>query len=241
MYNAHELLEKLNLHPLTRQIVAEEKAKVIEARKEAALERDKLLKEIGKIPSNDVATCDLQKELNRFESEIRILRERIAGRIAQNWRKRQELENRISTIEGGLNETADLEISKAIGFFLDRHAELRHATVHKDTRDQGLNLVTLRRSLETSTNAAAIEGAMQYCLAAARTLETLRLEPAVEPGVIQALIDNLPGIDETKPANYSKAPERVGPIPELLTLPSDSELSWKKNKCLREADKILRK
>jgi hypothetical protein len=241
MFNAQELLDKLNLHPLTRQIVAEEKAKVIEARKEAALERDKLLKELGKIPSNEVATCDLSKELNRLETECRILKERIAGRIAQNWRKRQELENRISTIEGELIESADSEITKAVSFFLDRHQALRHATISRDTFNRGLNLITLNRELETATNAAAIAAAMAYCLRSVETLGAMRFSPEVDTRAIQELVNGIPDVDGLESFSHQKAAEKAGPAPALWALPSDSEMDWKKNRALKEADRLLKK
>jgi hypothetical protein len=241
MVKNSKLLEKFLESPIARKFEAEEKAKAIEARKEAAAERATLLKELGKIPSNEVAVCDLQKELSRLETESRILKERIAGRIAQNWRRRQELESAIGKVEGDLSESSDPAIDLAVEFFREKHAELLREKPDSDSWAGRINMVTLKREVGARSNGAAIRKALSYCLAAEKQLQDMRVSPTVDFLAIEALKAGLPPIHEYAETTGYKAPEKTGPIPELWALPSDSEMDWKKNRVLREADRLQKK
>jgi|WetSurMetagenome_2_1015567.scaffolds.fasta_scaffold166876_2 hypothetical protein len=241
MSNVLSLMEKFLDSPLAKKFEEEEKTKVFEARKEAAAEREKLLKKLEELPSADVVTSDLKRDLARAENEAKILLERIAGRQAQNRSKRFELETQLQRVEADLIESCDGAVDKAILFFRDKHLALRHATVFRETRDQGLNLVTLRRDLETSNNVAAIEKAMSYCLNAVKKLEQMRLLPELDSGDIQALFAGLPDIGIMNSVSHMRPPEKVRPVPELWTLPSESETDWKIGKVLKKADRLLRK
>ena len=197
MFNAKELLEKLNLHPITKQIEKEERERVNQERKEAAARRDKLLKELSKVAIEDKETAGIRTELRQSEETVKILKERLAARVADRRSKVFTLEHKAGVEAAFLAETADPGLDLAVKFFRDKFESYRRpGALNSDVAvDNRLNVVNLTYDITRRSNSPAIKAAMDYCRAAIEKLEALKLLPVFDQAAVDDLKAGIPSIE----------------------------------------------
>jgi len=195
-----ERLEKLRTtiekSPLTKQILAEEAAAILVTRKEAAEKIADLKKE------QDEIIPRLQAELTGKEAEYLKVKAALAtasdefrkAKLAQ-LSKSHALESAISKQKEILIETAFSEIDEGITFFQEKLNFLRSpGRITRTAAGAEKNIFTMKKATREKSNYEPVRDALSYSQAAIKTLETLKLTPALDVEKIEQMKVGIPDI-----------------------------------------------
>lgn len=239
--NSAEILQTIESHPLTRQILAEKQAELLKKRTEAASKIAELKAELESLPMASDVAAEQEKELHEFEQKIKDLRDQIGRKMAEMRSRRLDAETLISNLEGELFDTADEKIDSEIQFFQDLHQKLLNKQSSSRFAGKETNLIDMSETITVATTQKAIVKALGYCRNAIKTLESMKLEPELNIEKIEQLRADVPNIDEftettgSRPIPGSRIPDPVD------LLPSDDLMSWRIGKTLEKIKKVLRK
>jgi len=239
-----ELLGQAEAHPLMKQILAEKAAAILATRTEAAGKIEVLKKERDEVIPKRLADRDAKEEkfkrakaaLDTAGGEFQTARAALSG-------ENQSFGSAIGRQEQILFETADPLIDEAITFFRGKLDYLRSpGRISSDRRGGESNVFTEKVTLKVESNVDAINSALQYCMAAIKALERMKLTPALDLQKIEEMKAAVPKIDVyteytgEKPYGFTIA--NVNP---RLLLPSDSQMEWEIGKLNEKFKKLMKK
>lgn len=238
-----ELLAQAEGHPMMKAIMVEKAAEVLSARKAAAEAIESLRKEQGEVipklradlAGKEAKYLKAKAALDALFAECRTARATLSS-------EGQSFDTAIRQQETILIESADPKIQEAVQFFRDKLDDLRKpGRISSRGMNVERNLITDTQTVTVESNAQAIKDALLYCQGAIKSLEQMKLSPALDPEWIEELKAAIPCIDifiettGTKPIPGSK-----GINPRDL-LKSDSQLDWEMGKLNEKFRKLMGK
>lgn len=237
--NSAEILQTIENHPLTKQILAEKAAELLKKRTEAASKIAELKAELEGLPAASDVAANEERELKRLEQEAADLRAEITRKKAETISKRLFTENLIGNLEAELLNSADSRIALEIEFFQDLHAKFMQIKPSARFEGKKQNLIDMTEKTTAASNQKAIAKALAYCRKAVKTLESMKLEPELNIEKIEQLRADVPNIDEFTETTGSRTIPG-SKIPGLLDqLPADTTVDWKIGKIAEKFKKII--
>jgi len=243
MEETKKRLEKIEKTSFMAQYHAEEAAKVLAKRTEAAAKIATLEKErVELLPR-------LQKDLAEKEGKFLQAKRAMEAAFDEFKKSKNELtsasfnfSNAIGRHEQTLIESAPKEIDEAILFFREKLDWLRSPGRISTNRIGAVqNIFTLTVESHTETNSPAVRSALSYCMAAVPVLEEMKLWPELDGARIQAIKDGIPSIDVyTELSGTRPMPKPPSANPRDY-LPTDSEMEWSLNKINEKFDKLMKR
>ncbi len=235
------LLKDVEGHPMMKAILAEKAAAVLAKRTEAAGKIEVVKKEQEEvIPKLQAAVKDKEAEYLKVKAALQTANDEIRSARAALSSENNNFDTEIRNQEAILFETADPRIDEGIEFFRAKLDDLRKpGRISSRGMKVERNLVTDTKTLTTESNVQAIHDALAYCQAAIKSLEQMKLSPALNLEGIEELKAVIPYIDifiettSTKPIPGSK-----GINPRDL-LKSDSQLDWEMGKLNEKFKKLM--
>jgi len=227
-------------HPLIEKFESEEKEKTIKEREQLASElaevetqRQKGFPEDeGKLQELEQKVKDLQGALESENQEFGKIRAELSG-------KKESLRIQADKLKSQLAERSDPAIDEAIDFFRNKFEEIRKKNAQRQTTRESVNLINETKKLKTYSNYPAITKAVQYCQCAIRMLESFKLLPVVEAGVIEKLKKGVPSTEEMTEFTSEKPMEgSKGPDP-LAWIENDSLYDYKMQKLQESIERIV--
>ncbi len=237
--NSAEILQTIENHPLTQQILAEKQAELLKKRTEAASKIAELKAELEGLPAASDVAANEERELKRLEQEAADLRAEITRKMAEMRSRRLDAEGQISNLEAELFDTADSRIDREIEFFQDLHAKFMQIKPSARFEGKKQNLIDMTEKTTAASNQKAIVKALAYCREAVKTMEGMKLSPELDLEKFQELRDGIPDIGEYSEITGSRTiPGSKLPSARDL-LPSDSETDWRIGKIAEKFKKII--
>jgi hypothetical protein len=237
-----ELLTIAEGHPMMKAILAEKTAEVLAKRTEAAGKIEAMKKEREEVIPKLIEARDV-KEAKYKEAKAALDAAGVeyqTARVAVSSRS-QAFDSSIGQQEVIIFGSADARIDEAITFFRGKLDWLRApGRISIDHRGGENNPFTEKTTLKVESNRPAILAALQYCMAAIKELEQMKLTPALNLQKIDGMKTALPKIDVyteftgEKPYGFTIA--NVNP---RLLLPSDSQMDWEIGKLKEKVKKVL--
>lgn len=230
-------------HPLTQAIMNERAAEVLKTRQAAAEQIEAIKTEqaevIPKLHADlDAKEAKFLKAKASFEEAARSFQAAKAALSAEN----SNYSNSISRQEQVLTESADPAIDDAIQFFRAKLDWLRspgrivHNAIGSET-----DIITEKTTTRSESNIHAIHDALDFCRAAIRALELMKLEPAFFSEKIEAMKKAIPDINVFTESTGERPMEGSKGITFESQFKSDSQLDWEMSRLLEKADKVLSK
>ena len=191
------LLKEAEDSPIVKTLRAEKAAELLAKRREAA----------GKIAAlrNEQAASVPKLEAERDATEAKYAEAKAALlALADDCRaaalalhsERFAFDNAVRNCEASLIESADPAIDAAITFFRDKLDFLRtEGRISRNAIGADRNIFTEKKTVRQESNLEAINSALQYCMAANKELESMKLAPALDAERIAALKAGIPKID----------------------------------------------
>jgi hypothetical protein len=238
------LLKEAEDSPIVKQLRTEKAAATLATRMEAAGKIEGLKKERDEVipiliedrDAKEAKYKEAKAALDAAGGEYQTARGAVSGRS-------QSFDNAISRQETILLETADPAIDEAITFFRKKLDWLREpGRISRDARGAEVNIFTETVTRTTASNVPAIHSALNYCQAAIKALEQMKLCPELDVGKIEELKGNIPRIDVYTEFSGEKPVGRTiaGVNPRML-LPSDSQMDWEIAKVNERYKEIMRR
>ena len=230
---AEKLTAELEKSPILRKQREEEAAATLSKRTEAAGKIEVLKTEM------DAAIPKLQavlavKEKNYLTSKVALdnaTNEFNTARAALS-RESQSFGSSISTQEQIMIESADPLIDEAITFFREKFDWLRQPRrISQNALEGKKNIFTETKTVTTESNADAVQEALQYCMAAIRALEGMKLIPSLDIQKIEELKKGIPDIGVYTEITVEKPNKGINP----------SFLANMANEFDKKIEKLLRK
>jgi len=237
--NSAEILQTIENHPLTQQILAEKQAELLKKRTEAASKIAELKAELSELPTPYTVAEKEEQELREIEARAQKLRAEITRKMAEMRSRRLDAEGQISNLEAELFDTADSRIDLEIEFFQDLHQKLLNKQSSSRFAGKETNLIDMSETITVATTQKAIAKALAYCRKAVKTLESMKLEPELNIEKIEQLRADVPNIDEFTETTGSR------PIPgsrvptETELIPSDDLVDYKIRKLAEKVKKLV--
>lgn len=206
------LLERIEAHPLTAKVRADEAAATLEKRKAAAERIAALEREWAEArPAMQAEIDGLTEQLAHLDAERRELQTEIDRKRVTLAHERAGNEGRIGQQREILLGSYAREIDAAFEFFRDRLDELRRpGKISTNALGAERNIFTEIKTVKAETNANAVHAALTYCMEAVKTLEQMRLVPEVDLPRIEALKAEIPKIDVYEEVTAEKSLAREG-------------------------------
>lgn len=197
MERLEELRKTIEASPLTQQIIAEKAAAIPATRQEATGKIEALQKE------RDTVIPKLQADMEKEEAKY-LKTNDVLNASTEEWRtaratlssESQSFDSAISRQEQILIESADPLIDETIQFFRDKLDYLRSpGRISRIAGESEKNIITETKTVKEETNENVINSALQYCLAAIKELERMKLTPALDMEKIERMKAGIPSID----------------------------------------------
>lgn len=192
-----KLRKTLESHPLAKQIQAEEAAAVLATRTTAADSIKTIRQEQAEaIPR---LLSDIDDKEKKFLSAKAAMES--AGREYQQARAALSTENsnysyRISHLEQALIESADPAIDEAKEYFNKKLEWLRSpGRISHGSIGSERNLYNDTVTVYEESNVSAVNDALQFCQAAIKELELMKLEPVLDLEKIERIKKAIPSIE----------------------------------------------
>ena len=184
-----ELAKTIEKSPLTKQIIAEEAAEVLRTRKEASGKIEVLKNERDEIiPRLQTDLTAKEEKFKKAKAALDAASVEFKKAKVAELSKSQSLDSAISRQRQILIETADPALDEAITFFRKKLDFLRSpGRISHDRRGGESNIFTETITIKVESNVDAINSALQYCMAAIRELERMKLSPALDLQKIEQL------------------------------------------------------
>jgi hypothetical protein len=220
-----KLLKKIETHPLTTKIRQDEAAGTLTQRQQAAGKIEALRKEQSETGAR-LQSISAEKEAEFLKAKAAM---EAAGAAFNQARAALRAENtdfdrEISIQSEILIESADPAIDEAIDFFRVKLDELRKpGRIDSRGRTAERNIFSMTKKISVESNKDEILGALDYCMAAIKALEVMKLEPELNVQGIEKMKAEIPSID-----NYSEFTS-VKPLPKVcaeLPRKSESQENW---------------
>jgi len=153
-----------------------------------------------------------------------------------------QLESAIGRQKNILLETAFPEIDEAITFFKKKLGYLRSpGRIDHLSAGADRNIFIDTKIVKAESNADAVRLALEYCMAAIKELEKMKLTPILDIEKIEKMKVAVPSIDVyTEVTGEKPLPESKG-INPLHLLPSDSEMDYRRDTVMEKAKKLLKR
>jgi len=238
-----KLLEKIENHPLTRQIQADEAAETLTARKQAAGQIETLRKEQAETITRLQAVA-AEKEQIYLQAKAAF---EIAGAAWNRARgelraENTELDRQIRIQSEVLIESADQALDEGIQFFRDQLDELRKpGRIESRGRSAERNIFTEKIKITSESNNGAVLDAINYCRAAIDRLEMLKLEPALDLKEIEAMKSGIPKLDVFSEFSGEKPMPGSKGVNPLQLAKSEDQQAWEIGKINEKFKKIMRR
>ena len=238
-----KLIEKIENHPLIEKIQADEAAKTLSERQEAA-------NQIKTLREEQVQTTAVLRDI-LSEKELTFSEAKATFEIASSELNKSRLnlqaeildfERQIRIQNDVLIESSDPKIDTAIGFFRD-HLEYLRKPGRIDSRARGAerNIFSMTKTVSSETNKDAVLAAMDYCRLAIRALELMKLEPELDSKRIEKMKAEIPSIDTYSESTGEKPLPGSGPTDPLLLAKSDDQVSWEIGKINEKFKRLITK
>jgi len=192
---AEKLAAELEKSPMLRKLREDEAAETLAKRKAAAARIEDLRGDLE-------ATRYLEKEISDMTASLGELDKQRAKLVEEIGQKRYFRATERAGIEGAIRHEDEIlltsyppEIDAGIEFFRNKLDELRgpgKISVNRIGAER--NIFTERVTTRAENNVDAINEALQYCMDAIKTLEAMKLCPAVDLSGIEALKAGIPRI-----------------------------------------------
>ena len=236
-----ELLKKADGHPMMKQIMKEEAAKVLQVRQEAAGRIGAMQQEAERVIPGLLADLgELEQELTRHNEAKKDILKRLSTARVKLAEARGDLDRERSAAENILLSNYDGTIDTAIQWFRDKHDGLMMKKADHSTYKTGSDIFTMSKKFVTYSNAPSIVAALTYTRVSIQILEAMKLVPEIDLEKIETLKAGIPDIATLTEITREKPLPRINTDPRSL-LPSDSEMDWKFGKLMEKAKKILGK
>lgn len=202
-----ELIAELEGSPVVEKLRAEKARKVLAERKAAAARLQAAEDELNKtLPGLQAALDAATAALKAHDDKRKALVEDVRTAQAGVYNTKLKCETERCSAAGVLLETYDPAIDAAWKHFYTLHEQLRHKKPDVQVRD-GERYINETKEQFTYSNAKARDAALEYCRAAMKAIEAMKLEAAFDAGRIEALKKGMPGIDElTETRSIVKVP-----------------------------------
>jgi len=213
---AEKLTTELEKSPLLKKLRADEAAETSKKRKAAAdrIEDLRLDLEATRIIQKDIDELNLK--LAALDAEREKIKAAIAGKQYFMMSEKNGIEGEIRHEQEILYGCFDPAIDEAVQYFRDKLDELRKpGKISVNRLGSERNLYTERVTLQAESNVDAINTALRYCMDAIKTLEEMKLCPAIDLPGIEALKAGIPKSDIYKESTGEKPMEK-GPNPSFL-------------------------
>lgn len=213
---AEALTAELEKSPMLRKLREDEAAETLTRRTAAAAKIEDLKLDLE-------ATGVIQREIDGMverlavmERERRELLEEIGQRRYTFAKERSGIDGEIRHEEQILLTCYDPAIDAGIEFFRNKLDELRGpGKISTNRLGAEDNIFTEVKTIRTESNVDAINAALRYCMAAIKSLEEMKLCPAVDLPGIETLKAGIPRIDVYK-ESVGERPMEKWPNPSFL-------------------------
>ena len=237
-----ELLKKADGHPMMKAILAEEAAAILEKRKEAAGKIEVLKKEQSEVIPRLRADIEAREEkYKKAKAALDILLGEFQSAKAELSSENNNFETAIRNQEAVLIESADPAIDEGIEFFRGKLGWLRSpGRISRTAGGSERNIFTMKKIVKEESNVDAINSALQYCMAAIKELERMKLTPALDAEKIERMKAGVPSIDVYTEVTGEKPMEKINTDPRSL-FKSDSQMDWELGKLNEKFKKVMGK
>jgi hypothetical protein len=236
--------ENLEKTPMAIAFRAEEAARVLAIRQEAALKIEALAKE------RDAVIPRLQADIKGKEAEYRKAKIALDTATDEYSRARYNLssENRvfdsqITKLEADLVGTADPALDAAIIFFREKLGWLRTpGRLSYIKAGSEKNIYADTKTVIEENNEPAVLSALEYCMAAIDELERMKLEPSLDTEKILDLKLGIPDIGVFTAVEAKRELNSDEPKPGLMAAirrATDSMTSHNVEKLIDKSKKLL--
>lgn len=236
-----ELLKEAEDSPIMKTLRAEKAVATLATRTEAAGKIEAAKKERDEVIPKLLADRD-EKEKKYLAAKVAM---EAAGSEFQTARVAlssgsQSFDNAICRQEQILIDSADPAINEAITFFKEKLDYLRSpGRISIDHAGGERNIFTEKVTLKVESNAGAINSALQYCMAAIKALEILKLSPSLDIQKIEEMKKGIPDIDIYTGSEGEKPLPGSKGVNPLHLLKSDSEIDWSLGKLNEKFKKVM--
>jgi hypothetical protein len=235
-----ELLKEAENHPLVQQILAE-KAATILATRTAAAEKIVALKR-----ERDEVLPKLQADLETKETNYKEARAELDAATSEFQNAKYEFSNEGHCFESAINipeqiliRSADPALDEGIIFFRDKLDYLRSpGRISHNNLGGESNIFMEQITLKEESNLNAVKSAIQYCQAAIKELEEMKLSLILDVKKIEAIKKGITEINVYTESTGERPMEKVNTNP-LSMLPSDGELEWRIGSVMEKVKKHL--
>ncbi len=206
-----EFVKKIENTPFFKQFRQEEEAETLKTRQLAVEKINTLEQQQSEtLPKLRKTLEDREKKLKSAQQALEAAESEHRKAKAETWGKSQQFEYQIGQQRTLLIETAPPEIDDAIEFFQQKLNWLRQPfRISHRAEGSVLNLVTLGRITNKSSNLLAINAALTFCQGAIRTLELMKLEPVFDGDSIEELKAGVPAIDVFSEISGERPPKKI--------------------------------
>ncbi len=206
-----EFVRKFEKTPFFKQFRQEEQEETLKTRQAAAdkiaaleAERSELL------PRLQAALARKEKVLKQAQNALEKATVDYNRAKSEKWGRSHQFDYQIGQQRALMIETADPAIDGAIEFFQQKLSWLRRPfRISHRAEGSVLDLVTLGRKTNGSSNLPAINEAIKYCQDAIKKLELMKLEPVFDAGAIEKLKAGIPAIDVFSEISGERAPKKL--------------------------------
>lgn len=202
-----ELIAELEGSPVVEKLRAEKAKQTLTERKAAAARMKAADDELNKtLPGLRAALDAAEAALKKHDEARKALLEDVRTARAAVFAASLTNETECRQAESVLLETYDSALDEAREYFQNLHEQVRHKKPNVQIRD-GERYVDRWKEQFTYSNADAKDAALEYCRAAMKAIDAMKLEPAFTPEAIEKLKREVPGTDElTETRNVVRAP-----------------------------------
>jgi hypothetical protein len=236
-----KLIEKIENHPLSKQIQEDEAAKALTQRQEVAGKIEALQKHWLETGARLHGICN--------EKETSYLKAKAAYEIASSefnqaravvMAENSSFESQIRILQDTLFESSDPRIHEAIDFFRKKLDWLRSpGRLSRRAGGAERNIYNETVTVTAESNRVAILAALAYCQSSIKALEAMKLEPEIDLKRVEEMKAGIPSID-----NYSES-TGVKPMPgskgvnPLQLLKSEDQQAWELGKIAEKFKKVM--
>ena len=194
-----------------KQFQKDEAAEILKKR-EAAVKTISTLEQERDLalPKLREALTKAENELNTAQQALQKAEDRYNKTKAKVWGKSHQFEQQINEQRKCLIGTASIDIDEALDFFQLKLEWLRKpGRISRSAQGSILDLVSLKRITTEVSNLSAVNDALRYCQSAIRKLNSLKLEPILDPGTIEMLKNGVPHIDIFSEVKGERPPKKI--------------------------------
>ena len=235
-------LNELEKHPLSMKMREDMAEAELAKRKDAAAKIEALEKERDEVIPKLRAALDekgtklkeLQAALNNTAAELSTAKYALST-------ESHGFEMAIKNCQNILIESASPLIDAAITFFDEKLTWLRKpGRISRRAAGSEKNVLTWKKKTRQESNAPAVKAALNYCQAAIKELEKMKLSASPDLQKIEDLKKGIPPIDVFTEYQGEKTLPEINTDP-FAGIPTDSEHNWRIGTLNEKLKKLMRR